>query len=140
MTDKKPTARVHGQGNSVPASSAAAETPSETMVKSAIRTGEGTDARGRVIGVRRLSPLDRMRLFAAAGPELSKNEQWIGAAALAASCCSIDGDQVPKPASRLQIEALVERLDEDGLQAIADVYRNTFGFGEDTDTAESAKN
>lgn len=136
---KETKVRVHEQQSSP----AAVETPSETMVRAAVKTGEITDARGRRISVRRLSALDRMRLYAAAGPELSNNIQWIGVAAVAASCAAIDGDPVPKPASRMQVEALVERLDDDGLEAIAEVYKKTFGVGAEEDIAakaETAKN
>lgn len=134
----KARVHVHGQAPEVPARQIT-ETPTETMVNSTVRAGEVTDARGRRITVRRLSALDRMRLFAAAGSELSRNEQWIGIAAIAASCAAIDGDPVPKPASRMQVEALVERLEDDGLEAIAKVYQETFGVGVEEDIAEKAE-
>lgn len=135
----KPRARVHGQDENAPGAFQP-DTPSQTMVKGAAQTGEKVDSRGRCIIVRRLTSLDRMRLFAAAGPELSKNENWIGLAALAASCVGIDGEQVPKPASRMQIEALVDRLDDDGMEAIAAVYQETFGVTATEDVAATAKN
>jgi hypothetical protein len=34
-----------------------------------------TDAKGRVLGLRRLSVLDRLRLFEAAGAELARNDR-----------------------------------------------------------------
>jgi hypothetical protein len=80
---------------------------------------EVIDARGRVLLLRRLSVLDRLRLFEAAGAELSRNDRWLGLAVLAASVAAIDGVPVPVPASKAAIEAAVQRLDEAGLAAVA---------------------
>jgi hypothetical protein len=80
---------------------------------------EVVDTRGRLLMLRRLSVLDRLRLFEAAGPELSRNDRWLGLAVLAASVAVIDGVPVPLPASKAAIEAAVQRLDEAGLAAVA---------------------
>jgi len=80
---------------------------------------EVIDARGRVLLLRKLSVLDRLRLFEAAGAELSRNDRWLGLAILAASVAAIDGVPVPVPASKAGIEAVVQRLDEAGLAAVA---------------------
>jgi hypothetical protein len=80
---------------------------------------EVIDARGRVLQLRKLSVLDRLRLFEAAGAELSRNDRWLGLAVLAASVGVIDGVPVPLPASKAGIEAAVQRLDEAGLAAVA---------------------
>ena len=82
-------------------------------------TDEVVDARGRLLGLRRLSVLDRLRLYEAAGAELSRNDRWLGLAVLAASVAAIDGVPVPIPASKAGIEAAVQRLDEAGLAAVA---------------------
>ena len=80
---------------------------------------EVVDARGRLLALRRLSVLDRLRLYEAAGAELSRNDRWLGLAVLAASVAAIDGVPVPIPASKAGIEAAVQRLDEAGLAAVA---------------------
>ncbi len=78
-----------------------------------------TDSRGRVLVVRRLSVLDRLRLFKAAGPALAENHPWFGMAVLATSVATIDGVPVPIPVNELQIEAAVSRLGDEGLSAVA---------------------
>jgi len=78
-----------------------------------------TDENGRVIAYRNLGALDRMHLLKAAGPDLAKNEPWIGNAALAFMVTEIDGVPVPMPRSVATIEALVSRLDDAGINAIA---------------------
>ncbi len=78
-----------------------------------------TDGHGRVLRLRRLSVLDRLRLFKAAGPILAENHPWFGMAILATSVAAIDDVPVPIPANELQIEAAVSRLGDDGLAAVA---------------------
>jgi hypothetical protein len=66
-------------------------TPSERLVAAAEAPTEVTDALGRRLALRRLSALDKLRLYEAAGPELARNDRWLGLACLAASVTAIDG-------------------------------------------------
>jgi hypothetical protein len=94
-------------------------TPTESILKSANETGCVADLSGRTLTIRRLNALDKLRLLKAAGPILSDNQAWLGVAMLAASVSEIDGIPVPMPTSENQIESLVARLGEAGLDAIA---------------------
>ena len=49
-------------------------TPSQTIVRGAHRTFTTVDKTGRRLLLRRLTALDTLRLFKAAGPVLSQNE------------------------------------------------------------------
>jgi hypothetical protein len=82
-----------------------------------------TDSDGRRLDVRTLNALDKLRLFKAAGPALSRNEPWLGMALLACSVSAIDGVPVPMPADERGIEALVQRLGDSGLAAVASALR-----------------
>lgn len=108
------------------------------------RIGTIRDAGGRLIKVKKLSAMDRLNMYEAAGPKISENRGWMGMAALACSCVSIDGDPVPKPNSILEMKALVTRLEEDGLDAIERVYSEVFGVKAEEDpsgeVAAKAKN
>lgn len=86
-----------------------------------------TDRLGRVLSLRRLTVLDRLRLFKAAGPVLSENHPWFGMAVLAASVAAIDGVPIPLPANELQIEAAVSRLGDEGLEIVADALDDDNG-------------
>lgn len=77
------------------------------------------DARGRRLALRPLSMLDRLRLFKALGSELSMNEAYLGVASLAASVGAIDDVPLPFPASEAAVENAVERLGEEGIEAVA---------------------
>ncbi|QEL18715.1 hypothetical protein [Limnoglobus roseus] len=98
------------------------ETPSQSIVKAASQLAHVTDSRGRSIAIRKFSALDRLRMFEAIGPENSKNEQYLGYAALAFHVASIDGDSIDKPSTKMQLEALVQRLDDDGMNALAEHF------------------
>ena len=80
---------------------------------------EITDDTGRRLTLRPLNALEKLRLFKAAGPALSRNEPWLGMALLACSVSAIDDVPVPMPGDERGIEALVGRLGDTGLAAVA---------------------
>lgn len=129
-TPSKPTVRVHDDKQAAPASAPIPPVGANTAIV--------TDARGRQIGIKKLGPLDKMRLLKAAGPVNSKNDQYMGYAALAASVTAIDGSPEGFPGSEAQLEAMVGRLDEDGLDAVAEGFKAN-GWVADEEGAEPAK-
>lgn len=94
-------------------------TPSARLVADAEAAQAVQDAAGRVIAVRRLNALDKLRLFKAAGPILAQNHPWLGMALLACSVTAIDGVPYPIPANEQQIEAMIARLGDGGINAVA---------------------
>ena len=78
-----------------------------------------TDGDGRRLCLRRLTALDRLRLFKAAGPALSQNDRWLGMAMLAVSVSAMDDVPIPPPCTEQQIEALVHKLGNAGIAAVA---------------------
>jgi len=94
-------------------------TPSASIVAAATITETVIDADGRRLSIRRLSALDRLRLFKAAGPLLSQNQPWLGMALIACSVAGIDDVPVPPPSNEIQIEAMVGRLGDAGIVAVA---------------------
>lgn len=117
----------------------AAMTPSQTIVAAAARVAEVVDARNRRIKIRKLNALDRMRLLEAIGATGSEIPQYLGYAVLAASVVSIDGSVESPPATKKQLEAMVQRLDDEGLNAVALGYKEHFGFGGPEDDGDPVK-
>jgi hypothetical protein len=76
-----------------------------------------TDARGRQITIKKLTALRRMQLALIVGADASDNGAYMIYANLAASVTAIDGEPCMSM-SKPQLEAAVQRLDEDGLQAV----------------------
>jgi hypothetical protein len=98
---------------------ASQDTPSARLIAAAQETSEIRDAQGRRLLIRRMGALDRLRLFKAAGPQLAANASWMGMAAVACSVQAIDDVPVPRPATEPQVEALVSRLGDVGIAAVA---------------------
>ena len=97
-------------------------TPSVQLVSAAMLPLVVHDADGRELVLRRMTALDRLRLFKAIGPVLSQNNLYLGMATLAASVTSIDAVPVPPPVTEGQIEALVARLGDTGIAAVAGAF------------------
>lgn len=96
------------------------DTPSDRLLAAAAQAKVVRDAVGRELALRRLSALDKLRLFEAAGPELSRNDRWLGMAVLACSVTAIDDVPWPMPASKQGVEAMVQRLGDAGIAAVSD--------------------
>ena len=99
-------------------------TPSETIIASTASAQVVTDDGGRKLALRRMTVLDKLRLFKAAGSQLSQNGPWLGIALLACSITEIDDVPVPMPGNEQQIEALVARLGDEGIAAAAKALSN----------------
>ena len=78
------------------------------------------DESGRELSLRDLSALDRLRLFKAVGPSLSQNTAYLGMAMLAMSVTAVDGVPIPAATTEAQIEAIVAKLGDSGIAAVAD--------------------
>jgi hypothetical protein len=76
------------------------------------------DKAGRRIELRRVGVVEQLRLYKALGPQLSLNEAYIGLAMIAAAASVIDDVPIPFPKGEAAIEALLERLGDDGVEAI----------------------
>lgn len=101
------------------------QTPSERLLANALRTETVTDPGGRSLELRRMTALDRLRLFKAVGPILAQNSPYLGMAMLASSVVSIDGIPVVAPATEPQVEALVAKLGEEGIATVASALSGT---------------
>lgn len=114
------------------------ETPSQAIVNAANQI-HTVEAAGRTIGVRKMQALDRLKMFEVIGAENAKNEPYLGYAALAFHVVSIDGDPVSRPATKLQLEALIQRLGDDGMEAVGETLQKLFLTQPETGT-EPIKN
>ena len=99
------------------------EGPSARIVAQASAAISVSDRDGRRLTLRRMGALDRLRLFKAIGPVLAQNPPYLGMAVLASSVTAIDDVPVPAPATEAQVEALISRLGDAGIAAVADGLR-----------------
>lgn len=98
-----------------------------------------TDALGRKIGVRKLSALDKFELSMLMGPQ-STNMGAMQHAVMACSATSIDGEEVSPPATMGQLRIILQRLDDDGLEAVAQAYMDMGWLGEELINPDAVKN
>lgn len=97
------------------------QSPSSQVVSDGAQVVTVTDSLGRKLTVKRPRALDKMRLFRVLGPDLSMNPAYVGMAMLACSVTEIDGDPVPFPQKQGFVEALVDRIGDEGIEAVAGV-------------------
>ena len=103
-----------------------AVTAPSAVVRAASDVAYESDARGRRIGVRRIDALKLYRLTKVLGATAT-NQSALNLAMSAASVVEIDGEPVGFPASEMQVEALMSRLDFEGLAAATAALRQLDG-------------
>jgi hypothetical protein len=103
--------------------------PSVAIVNAAAKTVAVTDGRGRKIVIRKVSLFQRLRLIEGLG-SVADIGQYLNHALLIASVVSIDEVPESPPTSKTEIEALANRLDSDGFDAVVDGHNEHFKKGE----------
>jgi len=95
-----------------------------------------TDTWGRTFKVKKMKSRDRMQMARILGNELAKNEVYAGYAMLASTVVEFDGEAVAPMHSAREIEFMVTRLDDEGLEAIAKAYVDAGWANSGVDTDE----
>lgn len=102
------------------------QTPSEEVIAKAIAEVSITDARGRTITLKKPGVLAQYRLVEALG-DTAKNEVYTAMVLPLIYVAGIDGEPVFQPTGKREIEALIQRLDEDGVEAVSEAVMKNFG-------------
>jgi hypothetical protein len=118
MSGLEPTVTVEGE--------ASALSPTQKIVRDAHRIEYGTDALGRKLGVVRLSGALRRRVTDVLSKASNEKDEKKLMSLLACACVSIDDAAVHFPAGEIQVNALIDRLDNEGMAAIADIIGTRF--------------
>jgi hypothetical protein len=93
-------------------------TPTQQVVQDANRVELCKDDLGRTLGVKRMNASTRLRVLKAMSAESADKGQVLFMSIIACSCVSIDGVPVAFPQTELGIDALIGRLEQEGLDAI----------------------
>lgn len=93
-------------------------TASGQILAAANATFEEKDARGRILTLKKPALLVQFRLTEAMGPEAAENGAYRAMCLPLMWVTAIDGEPVILPSTKLEIEALIQRLDDDGFLAI----------------------
>lgn len=89
-----------------------------------------SDARGRAIQLKKPGVLAQFRLVEALG-EVAQNQVYMGMVLPLIFVVAIDGEPVVQPASKAEVEALIARLDEDGIEAVMTAVQAKFGIADE---------
>ncbi|MBV8656622.1 MAG: hypothetical protein JO142_02245 [Burkholderiales bacterium] len=103
------------------------QTPSTEAVAAANRTVKVTDSRNREISLKKPGVLAQYRLVDLVGPDTAKNDVYMAMIMPVLFVTAIDADAITFPKSRLNLDALIEELGEEGLAAIADAIAAEWG-------------
>lgn len=116
------TEQADGSGLRVQMSEAASATPTEQIVKAANQAEVLTLTDGRRVTMRKPGVLAQYKLTEALGPELAMNQAYVQQVQPIMWVGAIEDAHGPEalfvPANKLQIESLIERLGEVGMDAI----------------------
>jgi len=100
--------------------------PSEQLVAKATAATIVHDTKGRAIELKKPGVLAQFRLIEALG-DSAKNEVYTRMVLPLIYVASIDGDLVAPATRKSEIEALIQRLDEEGIAAVVNGVNEHFG-------------
>lgn len=100
-------------------------------------THEVTLSTGRKLALKRPNVLAQYRLVAALG-DLAENRVYLTMCTPLLYLAEIDGSEVLFPSSRREVEALIQRLDEEGLRGLTEAIAEHFG-GDAQQEADTAR-
>lgn len=112
--------------------------PSEQLIKDAVSEAKIKDSRGREITLRKPGVLAQYRFIDGLGDSAS-NSAYVGMTLPLLYVAAIDGGDVPTPSKKSQLEALIQRLDEDGISAVMTGVQENFGNPNPEADAEAIK-
>lgn len=115
-------------------------TPSEQLVKEAKREATVTDARGRKIRLVRPGPLAQFNLVKLVGGAAASNQVYMGMILPLIFVQGIDEVLVSMPQTERELEALIERLGEDGITAVMEGVTKSFDAADQAKTQDAVKN
>ena len=114
-------------------------TPTNEVLAKASEETHVTDSHGRTIKIKKPGVLAQYRLIEALG-DSAQNQTYMGMVLPLIYVTAIDDLAVHQPKSKLQVEALIQQLDEHGIEAVMRHVQETFGKADpDQDKAELKK-
>lgn len=98
----------------------------EETIKPALAEVSVTDAKGRIIKLKKPAILAQFRIVEALG-DAAKNPVYVGMVLPVIYVAAIDDEPVDFPLTKLEVEAIIQRLDDDGFDAVAKGIEANFG-------------
>ncbi|WP_234775174.1 hypothetical protein [Paraburkholderia tropica] len=121
---------INPQRDAATASAEDAYTPTQAILRKEASQVDVTDARGRILTLKKPDVLAQFDLIEALG-DLAKNDVYRIMCIPAIYVVAIDGSPAPSPSNREQMRALISRLGEEGFEAIKSAIDKHWGAAED---------
>lgn len=103
------------------------ETPAQQLIAKANAESSVTDATGRVIKLKKPGVLAQYRLVEIVGAEAAKNDVYMSMVLPLIFVTEIDDKPLLQPRTKAEVDALIQRLDEDGIAAVMKGVQENFG-------------
>jgi hypothetical protein len=113
--------------------------PAQQATAKAAEAFEVKDEKGRTITLKKPGVLAQFRLVELLGATAS-NDVYMGMVLPMIYVAAIDGDPVPAPLRKSEVEALIQRLDEEGVAAVAKGVAHHFGARDPEEDKAALKN
>lgn len=108
-------------------SAAAADgSPTQQLLVNAAKTVSVQDSTGRVILLKKPGVLAQYRIVEVCG-ESASNEAYMGMVLPLIFVCELGGVPRTQPVNKLQLEALIQELDEHGINAVMAAVQENWG-------------
>jgi hypothetical protein len=115
------------------------ENKQPAAVVAEVKSNQVKDAKGRLITMRELDPVQESRLTVAVGPEMAMNVMYINMYAFpVAAVAEIDGEEYPVPMNPKQVETMLAILGKQGLKAVSAYLREKAEEEKAADASETA--
>lgn len=114
-------------------------TPTDEVIAKAKAEVIITDDKGRSIKLKKPGVLAQYRLIEVLG-DSAKNEVYMGMVMPLIFVAEIDGEAVFSPAKKSEVEALIQRLDEEGIAAVMAGVQENFGKSDPAADQATLKN
>lgn len=116
------------------------ENEQPTAAVAEVKSNQVKDAKGRLLTMRELDPVQESRMTVAVGAEMAMNVMYMNLYAFpVAAVAEIDGDDYPVPQNAKQIETILAILGKHGLKAASSWLREK-AKEDDEATEAAAKN
>jgi hypothetical protein len=103
------------------------ELPSQTLVRAAASEATVTDSAGRVITLKKPGVLAQFKLIEMLGGTAASNSVFVTMVLPLIYVTAVDGDPISRITKRAELDALIQRLDDDGVEAVMRGVSESFG-------------
>ena len=113
--------------------------PSQEIIAQAQAEITVTDVKGRVLTLRKPNVLAHYRLVKILG-EAASNTAYMSLVSPITYLTAIDGTPVSQPNTERELDALIQRLDEEGIMALMEGLQNHFAKAPQVEQEQALKN